>query len=107
MKKISLFVAAIVALGMFTGTAEAQRVVFVQPAPVVLEAQAATPVVATARPVRAWRVPYTWAQTPIVVERRAPAYQILEESRPPVIVRGLFTDRVRIPRGTNLTIVPQ
>jgi hypothetical protein len=51
-------------------------------------------------PVRYYRPMVTVVQQPV------PGYQVIETPKAPFVVRGIFTDRVRVPRGKNLTIVP-
>ena len=46
-------------------------------------------------------------RTAMIVEYRNPAYTIVAEPREPVVIRGLFTDRVRVPRGQVLTVEKQ
>jgi len=71
------------------------------------------PVVRTVVRPRAWYaprvvVPTVTTRPKIVFESRpAPAYTVVETPKDPVVIRGLFTDRVRVPRGKNLTVVPQ
>jgi len=48
------------------------------------------------------------AAVPLTLEKReAPAYSVVETPKSPVVVRGIFTDRVRVPRGKNLSIEVQ
>ena len=43
----------------------------------------------------------------VSVERRTPTYTITEEPRDPFVIRGIFTDRVRMPRGKQITVEKQ
>ena len=62
-------------------------------------------------------VPRTLVQSTMVAQpsraamtfesRPAPAYTVVEEPREPFVIRGLFTDRVRVPRGKTLSVVSE
>jgi len=70
---------------------------------------------------RIWRprviVPRTVVQSTVVAQpsqavmtfesRPAPQYRVVEEPREPFVIRGLFTDRVRVPRGKTLSVVSE
>jgi hypothetical protein len=43
---------------------------------------------------------------PFVAQTQVQAYQVVETPQTPFAVRGLFRDRVVVPRRTNVTVVP-
>ena len=59
--------------------------------------------------VRAYRVltPRIVSAPLVVRQAEAPTYAIVRQPREPVAVRGVFADRVRIPRRTALTVEAQ
>jgi hypothetical protein len=43
-------------------------------------------------------------QAKVEFERRTPSYRVIEETASPYVVRGLFNDRVRVPRRPVLSV---
>jgi hypothetical protein len=44
---------------------------------------------------------------PVAVESKQPEVKIIEQPRTPFVIRGMFTDRVRFPRGKSLSVVTE
>ena len=107
-----ILAAALAAIWMFTGTAEAQlfgpRVVVmnggtVQSAPVLASPVVASPVVRT-------RViaPRVVVPAPIVKQAQSPpAFTVSQTAADPRLVRGVFRDRLVIPRRPVMTVEMQ
>ena len=108
MKKFSIcvvFATLFVALFVFAATAEAGKLVTKS-----AETTVSVEKTYTRAPVRArvfWGVPVVAAPARAVVaveKAEAPTCRVVESPKDPFVVRGIFTDRVRLPRGRNLTV---
>jgi len=90
MKRILLIAAMLAAFAAFANAADvvvAKRGVFLRPLIV--------------RPAVVQTIPLTFESRP------AQAFTVVEQPREPFVMRGIFTDRVRIPRGKTLSLETQ
>lgn len=86
-----------------TTTPTVERTWVVRPRVAVTSTVVATPTVAQQR---VFFAPRTAAPTMVFTQAQAPTYAVTAAPREPVVVRGVFTDRVRVPRGRTLTVTP-